>query len=557
MKSIKFVLFLLLAVMTSCESIIQETVYTKTEKNFFLNESDALSAITAVYAQMYGYDSFGRYGWQVLEGAGVGMTNSKPQSDTGAFFWKENTSTNQVSSHIWQNAYTIIAYANNVIENVPGMNIDPNVRNSVTGEALYMRGMVYFTLVRMWGAVPLKLSSTKGFGDPGIRQSESVVYAQIIKDLMLAGDLLPKTQALKGRATKGAAYGMLAKVYLTAASMKKHSGNAYNRFDFVTNEQAYYDSARVYCQKVTDLGVYSLVPDFMKQFPMQVAPNGTVKEEGFENSVESIFEIQYDRNDKYMSTDLPMQVIPYIKGGGYTYNDLSWGSYRITKTLFNDFYAAHSDTTTKEVDYRIDVTFLGGATGILPTYKKGILSTTVGDTLYVYPYSPRPAVNLAERWPYLAKYQDFNAIASNQHGANFIILRYADVLLMQAEAENELGDKTNALTHVNMLMARARKADGKSRSVPKDFTAALSQNDLRLAIWAERRYEFVGEAHMWYDLVRTGQYQSYLEHYKVEEYDKNPVVECEMKYYPRNILFPIPLLEINSNDKVTQNPGHV
>ncbi|MCE5175566.1 MAG: RagB/SusD family nutrient uptake outer membrane protein [Bacteroidales bacterium] len=537
--------------MSSCESIIQETLYVKTEKDAFQTESDALSAITSVYAQMYTYESIGRYNFQVLEASGVGFTNIKPQSDDGAFFWKENTSTNQMSTHIWQNFYTIVAYANNVIENVPKMDIDIDVRNSIYGEALYMRGMTYFNLVRMWGAVPLRLSSTKGFADPGGRDPESNVYEQIINDLTMAGNLLPKTQSLKGRATKGAAYGLLAKVYLTAASMKQYSGNYYNRFDFVADANAYYDSARVYCQKVTDLGVYKLVDDFKKQFPIQISLNGTVTPDGFENSTESLFEIQFNRIDKYLSTDLPMQLIPYNKGGGYTYNDNSWGTYRITKTLFDDFMTDHPN------DYRMDVTFLGGTTGVLYTYKKGVRQTAVGDTLYVYPYDPRPASNLSERWPYLAKYQDYLAVGSNQHGSNFIYLRYADVLLMQAEAENELGDKVNSLNHLNMLMERARKADGKARLTPINFSDTLTTDELRIAIWKERRYELLGEGHQWYDLIRTGQYENYLSHYKTHEYDLNPAVECEMKYYSRNILFPIPYLEIMMNDKVTQNPGHV
>lgn len=550
MKSIKFIAFFyLLILLPSCESIIQEKLYVKTEDDFFLTETDALAAITAVYAQMYGYESIGRNNWQALEAVGGAFSNSRPSGDLGTLFWKENTSTNQMTTHVWQNFYTIIAYANNVIENVPKMSIDESVRNSVYGEALFMRGMIYFNLVRMWGAVPLRLSATTGFSDLGFRESENVIYQQIIDDLTLAGSLLPKTQTLKGRATKGAAYGLLAKVYLTAASMKKYSGNYYNRFDFVTNPQAYYDSTRVYCQKVTDLGVYSLVDDFMKQFPMQIAPDGTVTPAGFENSTESLFEIQYDRSDKYLSTDLPMQLIPYLTGGGYTYNDNAWGSFRVTKTLFNDFLATHPG------DYRIDVTFLGGSTGILPTYKKGVRQTAVGDTLFVYPYNP--VTDLSQRWPYLAKYQDYLAISANQHGSNFIILRYADVLLMQAEAENELNDKTNSLIHLNMLMARARKANGVSRTSPENFTDTLTNDELRISIWKERRYELLGEAHMWYDLVRTGQYETYLNHYAVEEYDKNPTVECEMKYYPRNILFPIPYLEIVSNDKITQNPGHV
>jgi hypothetical protein len=390
--------------------------------------------------------------------------------------------------------------------------------------------------------------------------------------------LLPKTQSLKGAATKGAAYGLLAKVYLTAASMKKHSGNTGGNFDFVP-EQAYYDSARLYCQRVTDLGVYKLVDDYMKQFPIQFAPNRTVTPAGFENSSESIFEIQFVNGSLRMGSGLPMQIMPTPRqrwengkvvstlpdgtlapatcGSGYTYNDAGWGEFRVTKTFFDDFLLAHRDTTNKQDDYRMDITFLGGPKGIVVSYKKGVLQTKVGDTLFVYPYNPRPAVDIAQRWPYLGKYQDYNGTATTQHGSNFIYLRYADVLLMQAEAENELNDNVSATTHLNMIMARARKADGTPRLTPYDYSSGLSQDSLRKAIWNERGFELFGEAHFWFDQVRTGQYIKFLEHYNSYEYIVRPEREVPMAIDKRNMLFPIPYLEISRNDKITQNPGHI
>ena len=579
MKFIKFfVLLVSLVSMGSCESLIEEKIYSKTPENFFLTEADAVSSITAVYAQFLGYNAFSDYYWRVLESASGAVTNPRPLTDLGTILKKTNTSTNAATTDMWDAMYYAIRLSNNVIENVPKMNINLDVRNSVYGEALFLRSMHYFNLVRMFGAVPVRLTSKPVFGDKGERKPESEVYAQIINDLTLAAKLLPTTQGLKGRATKGSAYGLLAKVYLTAASMKKYSGNRGGNFDFVP-EQAYYDSTIVNCKRVTGLG-YKLVDDFMKQFSMQFTIDGIATPAGFKNSTESLFEIQFASSMRFGS-QLPMQLLPApqaqmakdengvykaipnaptTRGAGYTYNDAGWGEFRMTQSIFNNFYNAHHDTTSttsvleKQNDYRMDVTFLGGSKGIVKSYLKGVLQPK--DTMFTYPYSPRPAPDAAQRWPYLAKYQDYTATASAQHGTNFVYLRYADVLLMQAEAENEKGDNANATKHLNMLMERARKADGKPRLVPNDFSAGLSQDSLRKTIWNERNYELLGEAHLWYDLVRTGEYKSFLKQYNEQEYPLNTTIFYLMDVDDRNLLFPIPYKERSINNAVTQNPGH-
>ena len=122
MKLINYIfIFSLLITFTSCESLIEETTYKKTAADFFKTEADAQSAITAVYAQFEGYDYFGQYYWMALEAAGGGITSSRVTGESGPIFLKENISTNQMTTHLWQIMYISVAYANNVIENVPQM----------------------------------------------------------------------------------------------------------------------------------------------------------------------------------------------------------------------------------------------------------------------------------------------------------------------------------------------------------------------------------------------------------------------------------------------------
>jgi hypothetical protein len=583
MKIIKYIaLICVITILHGCESIIKETYYGKTPQQFFVTEEDAFSSITGAYGQLQGYDYYGDYYWRVIEGAGGAVVLNVPTGNWNSIVLKNYTSASGPIKVLWAAMYNSIKVANNVIENVPGMDINPTVKSAIEGEALFMRGMDYFNLVRLWGPVPIHLTFTPNLNEYIVRQPVDVVYQQVIDDLTRAATLLPIIQTHKGRATKGAAYALLAKVYLTAASMKKHSGNISGAYNFVTDDQAYYQKCKEYCQKVTELNQYKLVDDYMKQFPICFAFDGTVTPAGFENSKESIFEVQL--SSVSASSDLPMQILPYskpsiqlvngvyttipnslsVRGGGYTYNDQGWGQFRLSQLTFDDFYTAHAiedpnDTTKIIADYRMDVSFLGGVSGFVRSWKKGVLQPK--DTLFTYPLpkEKRPPMDVDQMWPYLAKYQDYSTASVNQHASNFIYLRYADVLLMQAEAENELNDQSSATSHLNELMKRARKADKgveNTRLQPADYSNGLSQDSLRNAIWNERRFELMGEVHLWYDLVRTGKYVNFVKRFNDVEYVRDNKTFQQWTVEERNILFPIPETEMVLNKKFYQNPGH-
>jgi hypothetical protein len=124
---------------------------------------------------------------------------------------------------------------------------------------------------------------------------------------------------------------------------------------------------------------------------------------------------------------------------------------------------------------------------------------------------------------------------------------------MYAEAENELNGPENAYQYVNLVLARARNEKGTKRENPTNFSG-LSPDEFRMAIWQERRFELMGEAHLWYDLIRTGQYFNYLNDYNATDgADKN--LQVTMDVNERNVLFPIPFSELYKNSLMTQNKG--
>ena len=135
-----------------------------------------------------------------------------------------------------------------------------------------------------------------------------------------------------------------------------------------------------------------------------------------------------------------------------------------------------------------------------------------------------------------------------QQDVNWPIYRYADVLLMYAEALNEQGQTANAITYVNMLRARARNGTGsEARATPVDVSPALSQSDARTAIFAERKWELAYEGKRWFDLVRQG-----FTAFQVAESSDPTATNIQAT----RMLWPIPQAQIDLNPALTQNPGY-
>ena len=547
MKLIRNILISTLLIgFASCDTILDEPIYSfKTTSNSFLTESDAFIAITNCYFQLDSYLMYSQQYWRLLESASGGITRARyvTGNDDIELISKKYLSTNNSISDLWTGHYLVINTCNDALEGVSEMNnIKPEVKNSVIGEALFLRSMHYFNLVRIWGGhIPLRLNSTKGLGNAYTGPStEEAIYTQILADLKKAAQLMPATQTLKGRATKGAANALIAKVYLTLGSMKKY-GEKYTsiadtRFDFVTNPDAFYDSTRVYCQKV--IGSYTLPNDYASQFVVAT-----------KNSTESIFEVQFTTGIRGSGNQIAAYVCPYTYGSCFS---LGYATHRLTKKQYNDFNTAHPG------DYRLESSIFGGFIGRFSQYTAAGVASATGDlkkdSIFVWP-NPKASTN--EKWPYLYKFRDPAGTAANQHGNNFIYLRYADVLLMAAEAENEIGNTETACGYVDQLMARARNANGTPRTTPTDWTGtSLSRDQIRLNIWNERHFELLGEVHLWYDLIRTGQYAAYLKDHNDNYYTPFPTSEYEMLFLERNILFPIPNNELNQNNLLTQNFGY-
>ena len=361
-------------------------------------------------------------------------------------------------------------------------------KEQVIAQARFLRAYYYFELVKWFGDVPLAVDKQILFGEESsyVRSPTSEVYAQIELDLMYAADNLPLVQTETGRVTKGAAQALLGKAYLY---------------------QEKFSEAAQALETVIQSGTYSLVTDY-----------NTIFEAEGENSTESVFEVQY--------TDL--------EGAGFGCLQCSEGNIAVGFSGVRnyegpDFTSGFSFNVPVQEAYeafdsddpRRDIAILNidaWATATGATFGTGFEHTGYFNRKYI----PRTRSDQA-----LA---DLNLTNPN----NYRSIRYADVLLMAAEANNRGGiDETKALGYLNDVRKRAFGDD------LHDITATGAS--LTNAIYLERRLELIGEGHRFFDLVRTGKAAQEISGFQAGKHE----------------LFPIPAIEIQLAGNVwAQNPGY-
>ncbi|MDB9721110.1 RagB/SusD family nutrient uptake outer membrane protein [Winogradskyella sp.] len=488
----------------SCDDYLEEEVETFIEEEVvFTTEEGLESAINGLYQS---YADPGYHGSSI-------HTFIAPLS--GKFFSNQGASADATSlntlpnntwlTRMWPQMYTTVNVANIIIANIEESNL-PN-KDRALGEAYFLRGATYFDLVRYFGGVPLKLlpASIDNLNTP--RSSKEEVYDAIISDFENAKLMLPNTgEALFQRPVKLAANMFLAKVYMTLASE--------------TNNMEMWQAA--YDEAIQVYGQYSLVPTFAELYnPLN------------ENTVESIFEIQYATNGAVRNSDI---IRSYTLKQFYEYP--TFGRIRPNKEVYDQHLNQYPG------DPRIAATF------IYDSYTK-----VNGNNQNLYPIQ----INGNDGYTGLKKYLEpnFNGSTTNR---NMLKLRYADLLLMLAEIENELNGPGGAYQYVNEVLARARtQADGTQAAEPADWSG-MSQDEFRTRILRERQYELLGENHEWFDTRRRG-YEYFLEEV-IETHNNFPNLGNKDFTYPvsvKNMLLPIPSTELSNNTEISQadqNPGY-
>ncbi|HVY74015.1 MAG TPA: RagB/SusD family nutrient uptake outer membrane protein [Puia sp.] len=456
--------------------------------NYYKTADDAVNAVNAAYQPMQRPKLYNLRMWTSDIFAGNSVVGAGGGTDGIETVQEANFTTdpsNQGVLDLWRGPWPGILYCNEVIQQVPGIDMDTVLRNRVVGEAKFLRANYYFILVRYFGDVPLITKPQTPNDDlyPA-RTPKDQVYDLIKQDLQDAIRLLPARETYSGadvgRASKGSAVGLLAKVYLTLGD---------------------YADVIPLCQQVTTLG-YSLNANYTDNF-----------DPAHKNGPESLFEVQYSGSTAYdffddlnqaswTSTFMGPRNTTFV-GGAYGWNQPT--------QEFVDSYEAGDKRKDLTVLYQGCPDFNGNV------YQSSYSTTGYNVRKFLVPTTVSPQYN-----------------TSNE---DFPVLRYADVLLMEAEALNETGKTTEAEAPLNQVRVRA--------GLPE--VHGQSQADMRNTILHERRMELAFEGDRWFDLIRidNGQYGLDFLH----SIGKTNATQ-------KNLLMPVPQVEIDANPNLTQNPGY-
>lgn len=403
----------------------------------------------------------------------------------------DNTSDNGYGQTYWTSFYLGIANANVALAEIPDMNMDETAKNKLLGEARFLRAYYYFNLVRIFGSIPLitdpiDLASEDLYPD---QADPAAVYDQIVADLQEAEKSGLAWRDATGRASMGAVKSLLSSVYLTMAGYPLQKGSEY------------YALAASKAKEVMDSNTFSLFDSYY------ALHNPSMKNLG-----ENIFMAQYVAY--VLPSSWQVSIIPYNRGIS-NYSEETGGIF--AQEAFVKSYEPGDKRANEKEFYYTSYTLRDDRTKTLQ----------LGDY-------------------YLYKHFDEVAQTNTRSSSmNWPILRYAEVLLIFAEASNEAnGPNSEAYAAVNQIRSRANLAPLQN----------LGKEQLREAIWREKFSELSFENKTWFDMVRirkgfnvtTRQFEEYVGH----KFVYGPVVT------ERELLFPIPTAEVRNNPKLVQNPGY-
>jgi hypothetical protein len=493
---------------------------TPTVANFWKTSNDALLGINAAYSTFHREGISRWLYFMTMIRADEGFSTSPNPAIVNIYDAFNITDYNDyLVTSVWQDDYIGINRANQVLDNVPGINMDDALRQQYISEAQFLRGWFYYSLATLYGNVPILLHSSESSDQPATAP-QAQVFAQAAADFTAAAAGLPVSYdaANVGRATKGAAYAMLGKTYLQLRQYQQ----AHDALQWLTEGPG--------------AAQYSLTPSYRDNFI-----------ETAENNPESVFEIQFAVN--------PNDAFDNDQGDGdpsHTPDRLNYGTsippfFAPSPIGFTDGQARRwvvsqflgETTTTGARDPRLAATFLYDSTdprGPAFTQAYGRPWDSLG-----LQNTPDNIHNSVHEVCFRKELDDATMNGEVFHsGNNWRYIRYADVLLLYAEALNGLGQDAAAYPFVDRVRTRAGLAP--LSTARPGLTGAAFLDQLK----HERITELTGEGHRWEDLARWG--------------DLNPSIASRDPGFANFVIgkdefLPIPQSEIDLNPNLQQNPG--
>lgn len=497
---------------------------------YYNTEADLKTALNGVYSTLgqnatYRGYMLGRLGLD----ADQGYNNRDGDLNTVGDYTVNATDTKILQ--FWQTLYAGINDANMLLENVdnPDIVIDIDERNRIKGEALFLRGYYYFLLVQNFGDVPLILKSTSTKpSDEEMkpkRTSQVEIYNKIVEDMEDAVDLVKNIDdnGNGGRVSKSCILGILARVHLKIAGHP-------------VQDVSHYKKARTCALQVINSGLHELNPDYQQIFINLARDIYDIKE--------CIWEVEFYGNGVGIYANLG----GFVGGNngirntfdldlGYTYDYIN-----ATKSAYSVY-----ESSDKRRDYTIAPFYYSQST--TPTFK-------------VYWNTDGSDVFRRNCGKFRREYEILEPKHRSRTPQNFPVLRYSDVLLMFAEADNEVASHPTqeALEAVNKVRRRGYGLDINTPNPTVDVSIT-DYRDFQELIYDERSRELAYECLRKNDLVRWGNFYSKMKKCLTEANaapsfgDKDHAVATFTNVGERDVIWPIPSYEIGLNPNLTQNPG--
>jgi starch-binding outer membrane protein, SusD/RagB family len=514
---------LVMVCLISCKKFLDtKPTDSVTPENYYRTQNDLDRALSAVYDRLgdrrtYGSALFGYLAFSdefFLKGQTTGyMSNTIDASMLEL-------------NRCWEALYTGIERANMLLANIDKAQVSESAKNEVKGQALFLRGFYYFVLVDNFGAIPLRTKPMESPVEPPLpRSSIAEVYTQIVQDMKEAEGLVKDITyyGYNSRISKTAVQAMLARVYLTMAGSP-------------LLDEAKYADAREYAAKVIQSNVHTLNSSFSQIFINHAQEKFDIKEclwevEYYGNNTEQI------REGGYLGSWMGVYCPNIDTGFAYDY-------VHTTGKLYNAYGANDTRRDWTVAPYRFVPTGSGTSA---PVTRTNWTATQI--------YERSAGKWRREYELFKPKSQDFTPI-------NFPMLRYSDVLLMFAEAENHISGPTSAAYEaINMVRRRGYAKPVNAPDATADLPAGLAQVDFLEAIKKERFCELAFEGIRKHDLIRWGMYVTTMQQL-VADYQATmpsalsaPAIAQAGRITSRSVLFPIPNSEISVNPNISQNPG--
>ena len=509
-------IYILIASLTvsSCADLEQTPLSSIDRENFYHSKEDIETAINGIYQEFTVDGFYGMFNNQSIYINDLQTDYVKAGAQPNSAHIRELSNfavqpTNLFVGYAWEEHFTAINRANVVIDKVADASfLDEQSRQNYINEARFLRALMYFNLVRYFGGVPIVLHDGDGEGAP--RNSVDEVYEQIVEDFTAAESLPSNYTKLDSKASSLAASALLSKVYLVWAQTSSEKGKA--------NQRDYYQKSIGYADKVISSGKYHLLDKFIDNWSVDK-----------KNGPEHIFSIEHDRS---------------INGNvsGHCTFATNWSDAEPVLLATSDKYYEQTDPRDQRRD---------------GSWAKRL-------------YDPNTGKDFVFTIPRFRKYIDslnYANPASSGNAAgqsvNTTVIRYAEVLLIKAEAENELNGPTAAAYEaINQVRRRAYWSPYNNvQNTPSDGSnlelSGLTQNEFRERLREERRLEFVLEGQRWFDLIRW--------HILIKYVKANTPGDAEtigtkttkvQNVSKKNYLLPLPQDQLILNPSLEQNWGY-